>query len=78
MNVIAENYGSEENPVPTTARATAARCCSIRRASGATRPFTEDFQMEVTNPAWSAPIRKGDRIRISGTYENKEHAWYDG
>jgi hypothetical protein len=39
-------------------------------------PFSEDFQMEVTNPAFRAPIHKGDRIRISGIYENKKHAWY--
>jgi plastocyanin len=38
--------------------------------------FSEDFQMEVTHPNWRAPIRKGDRIRITGTYENKDHAWY--
>ena len=33
--------------------------------------------MEVSNPAWRAPLHKGDRIRISGTYENKDHGWYD-
>jgi plastocyanin len=38
--------------------------------------FSEDFQMEVTHPNWRAPIHKGDRIRITGTYENKEHSWY--
>ena len=32
--------------------------------------------MEVTHPGFRAPIRKGDRIRISATYENKDHAWY--
>ena len=40
-------------------------------------PLSEDFQMEVTHPGFRAPIRKGDRIRISATYENKDHAWYD-
>ena len=39
--------------------------------------FTEDFQMSVTHPRWRAPIRKGDRIRITGVYENRDHAWYD-
>ena len=38
--------------------------------------FSEDFQMEVTHPTWRAPIHKGDRIRITGIYENKDHAWY--
>jgi plastocyanin len=38
--------------------------------------YSEDFQMEVTPPAWRAPIRKGDRIRLSGRYESREHAWY--
>jgi plastocyanin len=39
--------------------------------------FSEDFQMEVSHPAWRAPIRKGDRIRITGIYGNKNNAWYD-
>jgi plastocyanin len=39
-------------------------------------PFTEDFQMEVSHPAWRAPIHKGDRLRITGVYENRDHAWY--
>jgi hypothetical protein len=33
--------------------------------------------MEVTHPAFRAPIRKGDRIRIAGIYENRHHGWYD-
>ena len=60
------------------AAATAARCCSKSDALFDNNvPFSEDFQMEVTHPAWRAPIRKGDRIRITGIYENKDHAWYD-
>jgi hypothetical protein len=33
--------------------------------------------MEVTHPGFRAPIRKGDRLRISATYENKDHSWYE-
>jgi plastocyanin len=38
--------------------------------------FSEDFVMEGTDPAWRAPVHAGDRLRITGLYENKEHAWY--
>ena len=65
LNVIAENYGSEENPVPTTAGATAARCCSTRTSSGTTTcRYSEDFQMEVTNPASG---RRYTRATASGS-----------
>ena len=60
------------------AAATAAPCCSnsdVIWHNGVS--FSEDYQTEVTNPAWRAPIHEGDRIRISGIYENKKHAWYE-
>jgi plastocyanin len=74
--VVAENYGS-------TARA----CPNDRKGYGGTlllnsdvldreAPLSEDYQTEVSHPAWRAPVHKGDRIRISGTYENRDHAWY--
>ena len=40
-------------------------------------PLSEDYQMTISRPAWRAPIRKGDRLRINGKYENKRYAWYD-
>lgn len=77
LNVIAENYGSEQNPCPDDGRGYGGtRLVSSDIIWHYDVPYTEDFQMEVTNPAFRAPIRKGDRIRISGTYENKKHAWY--
>jgi plastocyanin len=77
LGVVAENYGSEENPCPDDGKGYGGT--QLVRSDTIWHydvPYTEDFQMEVTNPAWRAPIRKGDRIRISGTYENKKHAWY--
>ena len=41
----------------------------MRRSPRTTRPRSPI-------PAWRAPIRKGDRIRISGNYANKDHAYY--
>src|SRR5918912_586009 len=32
--------------------------------------------MTIPKAGWRAPVRKGDRLRISGTYENRDHAWY--
>ena len=75
--VVVENYGSEEQPVPER-RARLRRHAAARSPTCIDRnaPLSEDYQTEVTHPAWRAPIHKGDRIRITGTYENKDHAWY--
>lgn len=78
LSVITENYGSEENPCPATKGGYGGTL--LLKADARWRkdvPFTEDFQMEVSHPGFRAPIRKGDRIRITGVYENKQHAWYD-
>jgi plastocyanin len=77
LRVITENYGPEENPCPDTGRGYGGTL--LLESDAVWRKgvrFSEDFQMEVTNPAFRAPIHKGDRIRIAGVYENKRHAWY--
>jgi plastocyanin len=77
MEVITENLGSEKEPCPDDGKGyggTTWLDSHVLWHYGAM--FTEDYQTEVTNPAWRAPIHKGDRIRITGIYENKEHAWY--
>jgi plastocyanin len=75
--VTVENLGSESNPCPQTPGASAGTLLLDSDVIDHNVPLSEDYQTEVTHPAWRAPIRKGDRIRISGTYENKDHAWYD-
>lgn len=42
----------------------------------ATWPTSHDYQMEVTPPAWRAPVRAGDRITQFGVYANQLHATY--
>ena len=77
LRVTTENYGSVENPCPQTGGGYGGTV--LLKSDALWRknvPFSEDFQMEVTNPAFRAPIHEGDRIRISGTYENKKHGWY--
>jgi hypothetical protein len=77
LRVIAENYGSKQRPCPDQGGGYGGTV--LLKSDALWRkgvPFTEDFQMEVTHPAWRAPIHEGDRLRISGTYENKKHAWY--
>ncbi len=77
LRVITENYGSVERPCPQQGGGYGGTV--LLKSDALWRknvPFTEDFQMEVTNPAFRAPIHEGDRIRISGVYENKKHAWY--
>jgi plastocyanin len=78
LRVITENYGSKERRCPASGGGYGGTVLLKSDAlwRGDVR-YSEDFQMEVTNPAFRAPIREGDRIRISGIYENKQHAWYD-
>jgi outer membrane protein assembly factor BamB/plastocyanin len=76
--VIAENYGSAENPCPSDKKGRGYGGTLLYQSDIINRnaPYSEDYQTEVTHPAWRAPVRKGDRIRISGTYANKDHAYY--
>ena len=76
LRLVTENYGSEENPCADDGRGYGGTLLLNADARFRRTPLSEDYQMEVSHPGWRAPIHKGDRIRISGTYENKEHAWY--
>ncbi len=78
LSVIVENLGSKESPCANDHRGVQGGTL-LYRGDAIFRHnvlFSEDFQMEVTHPNWRAPIHKGDRIRISGVYENRDHAWY--
>jgi hypothetical protein len=77
MEVITENLGSAQNPCPDDHRGyggTTLLDSHVMWRNNAL--FSEDYQTEVTNPHWRAPLHKGDRLRITGIYENKLHAWY--
>ena len=74
--VVFENYGSKANPCPNTGNGYGGTLLIKEDEIDHNVPLSEDYQTEVTHPAWRAPIHKGDRLRISGTYENKAHAWY--
>jgi plastocyanin len=74
--VVFENYGSKQSPCPNTGNGYGGTLLIKENEIDHNVPLSEDYQTEVTHPAWRAPIHKGDRLRISGTYENKEHAWY--
>jgi plastocyanin len=74
--VVVENMGSKERPCPNDHRGYGGTQLLHSDALFRNALYSEDFQMEVTRPSWRAPIRKGDRIRITGVYENKNYAWY--
>jgi plastocyanin len=77
LRVVVENFGSKANPCPDDGRGYGGTQLLRSEALFRRGLFSEDFQMEVTHPAFRAPIHKGDRIRITGVYENRDHAWYD-
>jgi polyvinyl alcohol dehydrogenase (cytochrome) len=74
--LIVENLGPANDPCPHTGNATAGTLLFNSEAIQRKTFPSEDFQMEVTHPGFRAPIHVGDRIRITGVYENKKHAWY--
>ena len=74
--LIVENLGPESDPCPQTGNATAGTLLFNSDAIARKVFPSEDFQMEVTHPGFRAPLHVGDRIRITGVYENKDHAWY--
>ena len=78
VNVTFENLGSKERRCPRT-RGSVYGGTALFRSEQVNRyaPLSEDYQMTVSRPAWRAPIRKGDRLRLNGKYENKRYAWYD-
>ena len=77
LHVLVENMGSEANPCPDDGRGTGGTLMLKSEALWRNDvPFSEDFQMSVSHPAWRAPVHKGDRIRITGVYANRDNAWY--
>ena len=74
--VLTENMGSKDSPCRDDGRGTGGTLLLKSDIINRKVPLSEDYQMEVTRPSWRAPVHKGDRIRITGYYENKKHAWY--
>ena len=40
-------------------------------------PVSWDVAMTATKPNWRVRVRKGERLRISATYETKRASWYE-
>ena len=41
-----------------------------------TAPYSEDFQIEITQPGFRADIQTGDQLSLNGVYESAQHAWW--
>lgn len=39
-------------------------------------PYSEDFQIEITQPGFRATIHEGDELSLNGIYESAGHAWW--
>jgi plastocyanin len=40
-------------------------------------PVSWDMSMTVADPGWRVGVKKGDRLRISSTYETERASWYE-
>lgn len=40
-------------------------------------PVSWDFSMTATDPSWRVGLKKGDRLRMTATYESKRASWYE-
>jgi plastocyanin len=74
LHIAVENRGSEKTPCNGSAPGGGELIFDSQAVWHKAR-YSEDFQMTVTDPHWRAPIHKGDRIRLTGYYENKDHSW---
>src|SRR3954449_2792248 len=74
LHIAVENRGSKEHPCPGSAPGGGTEIFNSEAVWHVAK-YSEDFQMTVTDPHWRAPIHKGDVIRLTGYYENKDHAW---
>jgi plastocyanin len=74
LHIMVENRGSKEHPCTGSAPGGGTPIFNSEAVWHVAK-YSEDFQMSVTDPHWRAPLHKGDRIRLTGYYENKDHAW---
>ena len=54
LRVVAENYGSKQNPCPDDGRGYGGTTLLASDAIFRNAPLSEDFQMQVTDPRWRA------------------------
>jgi plastocyanin len=40
-------------------------------------PVSWDLSMTATDPDWRVAVRRGDRLRVSATYETERASWYE-
>lgn len=74
-HAIIENMGSPTNPCPNDHHGTGGTLLLRADTINMHVPFSDDYQIEITQPGWRVPIHKGDHIRLTGYYENKFNAW---
>lgn len=78
--VVVTNLGSEANACPND-RADGIWGTTLYELDVLNRTpqarFSEDFQIEITQAAFRAPVHAGDRIAVNGIYDTSEHGWFD-
>ena len=74
-HALIENMGSPTNPCPNDGKGTGGTLLLRADTINMHVPFSDDYQIEISQPGWRVPVRKGDHIRYTAFYENKNHAW---
>ncbi|HEX6391291.1 MAG TPA: hypothetical protein VFZ89_17645, partial [Solirubrobacteraceae bacterium] len=70
-HALIENMGSPSNPCPNDGKGTGGTLLLRADTINMHVPFSDDYQIEISQPGWRVPVRKGDHIRYTAFYENK-------
>lgn len=74
-HALIENMGSPSNPCPNDHKGTGGTLLLRADTINMHVPFSDDYQIELSQPGWRVPVHKGDHIRFTAFYANREHAW---
>src|SRR2546423_2584991 len=76
IEVKVSNFGRRDRPCAATPGGFGGTLLFRPQAVYRKAPWSSELQVTGSRGAWRAPIHKGDRIRVDGIYENRDHAWY--
>ncbi len=72
---ILENMGNPSNPCPNDGKGTGGTLLLRSDTINMHVPFSDDYQIEISQPGWRVPVHKGDHLRYTAFYANRDNAW---